>query len=423
MFSESTSPAFLTAVTSVDSSGLPDAAVATGTWAIAWKLPGFDGVGRHGRTAGAELRHHVGRHARRGARHRRGWCGRLAGAGATGVVAAGGERDGEQSGGGEGGDLGETHDLFPFDSGTYTIDSEQTVQRIGRFRPRGTCGNQREGRRRRAARRLRGHAERVAARQPSTTCTAAVCPAASTPALRGVVPADRPELEHPAVRTAARRRRAAPPRRPATRDDATVTLPPPIIGAVRTTRSGAARIGRVRASRCCAAAAIGALLAYPLLLHRVDGRAGPTGQHHRGGRGRPAGGRGGASLSRRAAARAPRRKLTGTGRSRPAPRSAAAAAAPTRWCRPAGPRSPAARPARRGSSRTRRRAGRTRPARCRRPRPARTRRPARGCPWSSAATSTPRQSRRRIRPSRIRVLTVGSGVASSSATSRYEWPW
>ena len=35
-----------------------------------------------------------------------------------------------------------------------------------------------------------------------------------------------------------------------------------------------------------------------------------------------------------------------------------------------------------------------------------------------AVTSTPRQSRRRIRPSRIRVLTVGSGVSSRSATSR-----
>src|SRR5690349_9270322 len=41
--SESTNPACLTAVTSVDSSGLPDAAVATGTWAMAWKLPLFDG--------------------------------------------------------------------------------------------------------------------------------------------------------------------------------------------------------------------------------------------------------------------------------------------------------------------------------------------------------------------------------------------
>ena len=34
-FSESTRPACLTAVTRVDSSGLPEAAVATGTWAIA----------------------------------------------------------------------------------------------------------------------------------------------------------------------------------------------------------------------------------------------------------------------------------------------------------------------------------------------------------------------------------------------------
>ena len=40
-----------------------------------------------------------------------------------------------------------------------------------------------------------------------------------------------------------------------------------------------------------------------------------------------------------------------------------------------------------------------------------------------AVTSTPRQSRSRIRPSRIRVLTVGSGVSSRSDTSRYEWPW
>src|SRR4051812_33396991 len=37
--SESTSPACLTALTRVDSSGLPDAAVATGTCAMAWKLP------------------------------------------------------------------------------------------------------------------------------------------------------------------------------------------------------------------------------------------------------------------------------------------------------------------------------------------------------------------------------------------------
>src|SRR3954471_19103558 len=40
---ESTRPACLTAVTRVDSSGLPDAAVATGTWAMAWKLPLSDG--------------------------------------------------------------------------------------------------------------------------------------------------------------------------------------------------------------------------------------------------------------------------------------------------------------------------------------------------------------------------------------------
>src|SRR5690349_856090 len=42
VLSESTRPACLTAVTRVDSSGLPDAAVATGTLAIAAKLPGFD---------------------------------------------------------------------------------------------------------------------------------------------------------------------------------------------------------------------------------------------------------------------------------------------------------------------------------------------------------------------------------------------
>src|SRR3954462_3522715 len=40
--SESTRPACLTAVTNVDSSGLPEAAVATGTIAMAWKLPLFD---------------------------------------------------------------------------------------------------------------------------------------------------------------------------------------------------------------------------------------------------------------------------------------------------------------------------------------------------------------------------------------------
>src|ERR1700712_2719413 len=41
VFSGSPRPACLTAVTSVDSSGLPEAAVATGTWAMAWKLPGL----------------------------------------------------------------------------------------------------------------------------------------------------------------------------------------------------------------------------------------------------------------------------------------------------------------------------------------------------------------------------------------------
>src|SRR6188472_792562 len=43
VLSESTRFACLTAATRVDSSGLPDAAVATGTCAIAAKLPGFDG--------------------------------------------------------------------------------------------------------------------------------------------------------------------------------------------------------------------------------------------------------------------------------------------------------------------------------------------------------------------------------------------
>src|SRR5215213_3630912 len=42
LFSESTRLAFFTAVTSVDSTGLPEAAVATGTMAIAAKLPGFE---------------------------------------------------------------------------------------------------------------------------------------------------------------------------------------------------------------------------------------------------------------------------------------------------------------------------------------------------------------------------------------------
>src|SRR4051794_7681999 len=43
VLSASTRFACLTAATRVDSSGLPDAAVATGTLAIAAKLPGFDG--------------------------------------------------------------------------------------------------------------------------------------------------------------------------------------------------------------------------------------------------------------------------------------------------------------------------------------------------------------------------------------------
>src|SRR5690349_16704728 len=43
VLSESTRFACLTAAARVDSSGLPDAAVATGTLAIAAKLPGFDG--------------------------------------------------------------------------------------------------------------------------------------------------------------------------------------------------------------------------------------------------------------------------------------------------------------------------------------------------------------------------------------------
>src|SRR5215218_9829786 len=42
LFSVSTRLAFLTAVTSVDRTGLPDAAVATGTFAMDAKLPGFD---------------------------------------------------------------------------------------------------------------------------------------------------------------------------------------------------------------------------------------------------------------------------------------------------------------------------------------------------------------------------------------------
>ena len=42
LFSESTRPASVTAPTRVDSTGLPDAAVATGTLAMAAKLPGFD---------------------------------------------------------------------------------------------------------------------------------------------------------------------------------------------------------------------------------------------------------------------------------------------------------------------------------------------------------------------------------------------
>ena len=42
LLSESTRLAFFTAVTSVDSTGLPDAAVATGTLAMAAKLPGFE---------------------------------------------------------------------------------------------------------------------------------------------------------------------------------------------------------------------------------------------------------------------------------------------------------------------------------------------------------------------------------------------
>ena len=42
LLSESTRLAFFTAVTSVDSTGFPDAAVATGTLAMAAKLPGFD---------------------------------------------------------------------------------------------------------------------------------------------------------------------------------------------------------------------------------------------------------------------------------------------------------------------------------------------------------------------------------------------
>src|SRR3954463_15855524 len=43
VLSASTRFACLTAATRVDSCGLPDAAVATGTFAIAAKLPGFDG--------------------------------------------------------------------------------------------------------------------------------------------------------------------------------------------------------------------------------------------------------------------------------------------------------------------------------------------------------------------------------------------
>src|SRR3954447_5599820 len=43
VLSASTRFACLTAATRVDSCGLPDAAVATGTLAIAAKLPGFDG--------------------------------------------------------------------------------------------------------------------------------------------------------------------------------------------------------------------------------------------------------------------------------------------------------------------------------------------------------------------------------------------
>ena len=42
LFSESTRPASFTAPTRVDSTGFPDAAVATGTLAMAVKLPGFD---------------------------------------------------------------------------------------------------------------------------------------------------------------------------------------------------------------------------------------------------------------------------------------------------------------------------------------------------------------------------------------------
>src|SRR3712207_702169 len=42
VFSESTRPASLTAETSVDSTGLFDAAVATGSWAMPAKLPGSD---------------------------------------------------------------------------------------------------------------------------------------------------------------------------------------------------------------------------------------------------------------------------------------------------------------------------------------------------------------------------------------------
>src|SRR3954451_5514852 len=42
VWSESTRPAFLTALTRVDSTGLPEAAVATGTCTMAAKLPGSD---------------------------------------------------------------------------------------------------------------------------------------------------------------------------------------------------------------------------------------------------------------------------------------------------------------------------------------------------------------------------------------------
>ena len=92
VLSESTRFAFLTAVTRVDSSGLPDAAVATGTFAIAAKLPGFDGVGRHRGAAGTELLPVAvadrGRRAAAGAAGRGGGGGRGGGAA---TAAAGGQ--------------------------------------------------------------------------------------------------------------------------------------------------------------------------------------------------------------------------------------------------------------------------------------------------------------------------------------------